>query len=206
MTRRLPAVATAALLMALTACSSGTVPGGDDSTGTASVATTSRPTPVTSTAAGATTYGAFAFVPPAGWSPDPSRQTKGIVTYLKAPQPVSGVIPTFSVGTDKPATLPALDDVVQQSTYALRQQNMTVSEVADRTIGGEPAQGYTATSSTATPGASPSAAKQAISQTQYFTIHDGTVYVTTITSAGASAKDLAATQDAILSSWSWTTG
>lgn len=201
-----PMVASA-VLVTLTACSSGTVPGPQVTSGsTGSTSTTSRPTPVTSSATGATSYSAYAFVIPSGWTTDTARQTKGIVTYLKAPQAVSGVIPTFSVATSNPSAVPALDDVVQQSVYALRQQGSTVTAVADRTIGGEPAKGYTVTGSAATPGASASAARQPISQTQYFTIHASTIYVTTITSSTASAKDLAATQDSILASWSWSTG
>lgn len=202
------AAAVAGLLVTLTACSGGTAPAPSTSgaTGSASTSTSALPTPVTTPVTGATSYGAYSFVAPSGWTVDGSRQTKGITTYLKAPQAVSGVIPTFSVGTSKPSTVPTLDDVVQQSTYSLRQENMTVTPIADRMIGGEPAKGYAATSSAATPGASPSAAKQGISQTQYFTIHNGTVFVTTITSSAASAKQLAATQDSILATWSWAAG
>lgn len=186
-------------LSALTACSSGSpaTPSGT----TATTTTTPAPTPVTTTAVGASVYGAYAFVQPASWIVDAGRQTKGVTTYLKAPQPVSGVIPTFTVATSTVTPVPTLDDLVKQGAITARQRGATVTDAADRVIGGEPAQGYVMTSSTpktATTGS------QALTQTQYFVIHGGTIYVTTFTSSAASAAGLKPTQDAILASWSWT--
>ncbi|WP_146202461.1 hypothetical protein [Branchiibius hedensis] len=199
--RRVGAGAAAALtLAALTACSG--TPAANTTSGDATTLSTPAPTPVTSTAAGASVYGAYAFVQPAAWIVDAGRQTKGVTTYLKAPQPVSGVIPTFTVATSTVKPVPSLDDLAKQGAITARQRSATVTDVADRLIGGEPAQGYVVTSSTPKTGAT---GTQALSQTQYFVIHDGTIYVTTFTSSTASAASLKPTQDAILASWSWTT-
>lgn len=185
---------------ALSACSGGSsAPVG--TTGSTVTSTTPAPTPVTTTATGASVYGAYAFVQPAAWVVDAGRQTKGVTTYLKAPQPVSGVIPTFTVATSTVAPLPALDDLAKQGAITFRQRGASVTDAADRTIGGEPAKGYVVTSSTPKTGTTGS---QALTQTQYFVIHGGTIYVTTFTSSTASAASLKSTQDAILASWSWT--
>ncbi|WP_291520414.1 hypothetical protein [Branchiibius sp. NY16-3462-2] len=194
------AVAAALSIAVLTGCSSGTSTTSGTS-GTATTSTTAVPTPVTTTATGASVYGAYAFVQPAAWVVDAGRQTKGVTTYLKAPQPVSGVIPTFTVATSTVTPVPTLDDLATQGAITARQRGATVTNVADRIIGGEPAQGYVVTSSTPKTGTT---GTQALSQTQYFVIHGGTIYVTTFTSSPASAPSLKATQDAILGSWSWT--
>lgn len=199
-TRRAGSVVVAATLSlsALTACSSAKPTA---ASGTSTTSTTPAPTPVTTTAAGASVYGAYAFVQPPAWIVDAGRQTKGVTTYVKAPQPVSGVIPTFTVATSTVTPVPTLDDLAKQGAITARQRGATVTDAADRTIGGEPAQGYVVTSSTAKTATSGS---QALTQTQYFVIHGGTIYVTTFTSSTASATSLKPTQDAILASWSWT--
>lgn len=199
--RILGPLAASVALSVLAACSSGSPPGGGTAA-TSATATTAAPTPVTSTAAGATSYGAYAFVQPAGWTVDAGRQKNGITTYLKAPQPVSGVVPTFTVVATTPSAVPSLDDLVQQGTITFRQRGATVTAIAERTIGGEPAKGYVVTSSTPRTGTT---GTQALSQTQYYVVHGASVYVLTMTSAPAAAKDLQATGDSILSTWSWTT-
>lgn len=199
--RRVGSVAVAATLGlgALTACSG--TKSATPSSSTSTTSTTPVPTPVTSTAAGASVYGAYAFVQPAAWIVDAGRQTNGVTTYVKAPQPVSGVIPTFTVATSTVTPVPTLDDLAKQGAITARQRGATVTDAADRVIGGEPAQGYVVTSSTARTATSGS---QALTQTQYFVIHGGTTYVTTFTSSSAAAASLKPTQDAILASWSWT--
>lgn len=196
------AVAVALTVTALAGCSSGSPATPGTGTSSATTSTTSMPSVVTSAVAGASSYGAYSFVRPAGWTVDAGRQTKGVATYLKAPQPVSGVIPTFTVATSTVSPVPTLDDVAKQGAITARQRGATVTEVADRVVGGEPAQGYVVTSSTPKTGTT---GTQALSQSQYFVIHGGTIYVTTFTTSTASAAGLKPTQDAILASWSWST-
>lgn len=191
--------AAALALAALAGCSSGT-PAKPATSSTSSTSTTPMPTPVTTTATGASVYGAYAFVQPAAWVVDAGRQTKGVTTYLKAPQAVSGVIPTFTVATSTVMPTPTLDDLAKQGAITARQRGATVTDAADRVIGGVPAQGYVVTSSTPKTGTTGS---QAITQTQYFVIHGGSIYVTTFTSSTASAASLKPTLDAVLASWSW---
>ncbi len=204
--RRLLALAAlpAAAAIGLTGCqfsSSDAAPTGGTTTTVASDSdrgsTSPTPNVVTSAVKGSTkdTKKSFAVVIPDGWKNKTSSHKKTVM-FLQSKTPSSGFYPTFNVIRQAPKTLPDLDDVVQQAKLAMRQKGSKVHNVAARTIGGEPAKGYVITRS---------ANGQKIVQTQYFVMHDEAVYTTTMTSDDTASSKADQTQDAILSTWSWST-
>lgn len=77
----------------------------------------------------------------------------------------------------------------------MRQQSATVTNVADRKIGGQDAKGYVAEREYG---------GKKMSQTQYFLQKGDTVYITTMTTATSERSKGDSQMNAILSSWNWT--
>ncbi len=155
------------------------------------------PTVVTSPAKGSTkdTKKSFALVVPTGWKKT-TKKHKDTVLFLQAPDASNGFYSTFNVIRQQPQPMPDLDDILKQAKISIRQQGAKVHNVQGRDIGGEPAKGYSITRT---------ANGQKIVQTQYFVIHDEAVYTTTMTADADAAGKADQTQEAILSTWSWTT-
>lgn len=195
----LPAVTAVALTgCQFTSSDTPATPGTTTTLGEMSPSSASPTASVVTSAAKGSTKGkkkSFAVVVPDGWK-DKTSSHKMAVMFLQSKTPSSGFYPTFNVIRQTPSPLPDLDDVVRQAKLTMRQQGAKVHNVAARTIGGEPAKGYVITRS---------ASGQKIVQTQYFVVHDEAVYTTTMTSDRKARSKADQTQDAILSTWSWST-
>ncbi|TWP33739.1 DUF1795 domain-containing protein [Leekyejoonella antrihumi] len=170
------------------------------STSTTTTTSSASPTPsvVTSAVKGSTPGAkkAFRVVVPSGWTNTTSAH-KSTVMFLQSKTQAGHFYPTFNVIRQQQTPLPQLGDVVQQAQIAMRQGGATVTQVADRTIGGEPAEGYLANRT---------ANGQQVAQTQYFVIHNGVIYTTTMSSDAGTRTQADQTQDGILDTWSWAAG
>ena len=192
----LPATAS----VALTGCQFGTSTSAGSTSApvvTTTDAGSSSPTPsiVTSSAKGSTPGAkkAFRVLVPSGWKNTTSKHTSTVM-FLQSKTQSGHFYPTFSVIRQTPSPLPKLGEVMQQARITMRQSGAKVTKVASRTIGGEPAQGYIATRT---------ANGQKVAQTQYFCIHRGVIYTTTMSSDASKRLQADQTQNAILDTWSW---
>lgn len=159
-------------------------------------ATTARPN--TSAAPGSVSSRdrTFGVVPPTGWT-DISHTSRAAQLYLRDPRPQGRVFPSFTVVTTTQRKPPPLEDLVDQGMIAQRQKGATVSRLADRTIGGLPAAGYSMTLEQD---------DVEVAQSQYYVVNDTTILVVTTTSSPAGRSGVSRAQEALFRSWSWGPG
>lgn len=136
----------------------------------------------------------FHVTKPAGWAKAtvPNAQ---IVLAIKADKPTGGVFSNFNVVSTPGAPGQNLDAYVNAGATQMRQQNATVTPVADRKIAGGDAKGYVVKRSVS---------GKDMSQTQYFTQKGNTVYISTMTNATSEKAAGDSAMNAILGSWTWT--
>lgn len=136
--------------------------------------------------------GSFALVAPATWK---TLKQNAAALAVSAPSPQNQVTQNFIVVIQKQSPTPSLADVIDQSTVAWKQQNSTVTNLPDRTIGGLPSQGFTVERT---------ADGVELTQSQYFVIWNSAVYTLTMTSSTKDAAQASQTLDSILGTWAWT--
>ncbi|QQY25590.1 hypothetical protein I6I76_05570 [Dermacoccus nishinomiyaensis] len=194
------ALVTATGLVALSACSSGADPKDVSATQTpfsaSSSATTasSNPSAITSPSPGSvvSSDGAFNFVVPAGWNL--TSQPKS-VAYLSSSTLAHDVAPTIVVARSSVTPAPELAGTLRRASLQAKQSGASVAALPDRTVGGEKAVGFTATSTE----------KNVDLKRSYVMLaHDKVLYSVTLTGAKADAARDESALTALLASWSWT--
>lgn len=203
MTRRraLPLALVPPVALLLAGCHLGASTGAGTPTSTVTTPSaptaTASPTPaaVTSSAQGSITDHAkqFRLLVPTGWKNITRKHTTSAM-FLQSQTRSGSFYPTFMVVAQQPQPMPKLGDVVSQARATLQQSGATVTKAPDTTIGGEPAQGYLIHRT---------ADGRKIVQTQYFVVHDGTLFTTTMSADATKRAQAAQTQQAILDTWSW---
>lgn len=198
MHRRLAVLPVVALVLATGGCAttskvaaSSSVPIVDASSPTSSLPSSA---PSTSAAAGSVSSSdkSFSLVLPSGWKPTSHGSDQ--IFAAKAPSADGTVVSTVNVISASPTKMPNLDDVVTSGELQMRQDGASVSALPSRTIGGEPAQGYSAQRKV----------KDAdITQMQYFVIHGATIFTITTTAATSTAPQLIQLTGGLLDSWAW---
>lgn len=198
--RGVAALVTATGLVALSACSSGADPKDVSATQTpfsaSSSATTasSNPSAITSPSPGSvvSSDGAFNFVVPAGWNL--TSQPKS-VAYLSSSTLAHDVAPTIVVARSSVTPAPELEGTLRRASLQAKQSGASVAALPDRTVGGEKAVGFTATSTE----------KNVDLKRSYVMLaHDKVLYSVTLTGAKADAARDESALTALLASWSWT--
>lgn len=198
--RGVAALVTATGLVALSACSSGADPKDVSATQTpfsaSSSATTasSNPSAITSPSPGSvvSSDGAFNFVVPAGWNL--TSQPKS-VAYLSSSTLAHDVAPTIVVARSSVTPAPELAGTLRRASLQAKQSGASVAALPDRTVGGEKAVGFTATSTE----------KNVDLKRSYVMLaHDKVLYSVTLTGAKADAARDESALTALLASWSWT--
>lgn len=135
----------------------------------------------------------FGVAAPDGWANDTGKQPSTVL-FLRSPDQAGKIYPSFSVVRTSLKEPPPLGELVEQGMIAQRQKGATVTRLADRTIGGVPAAGYRMTRTTE---------EIPVTQTQYYLVQNGSVFITTMTSASSNAEAAGGVQNGILNSWSW---
>lgn len=135
----------------------------------------------------------FGVAAPEGWADDTGKQPSTVL-FLRSPDQAGKIYPSFSVVRTSLKEPPPLGELVEQGMIAQRQKGATVTRLADRTIGGVPAAGYRMTRTTE---------EIPVTQTQYYLVQNGSVFITTMTSASSNAGPTGGVQNGILNSWSW---
>ena len=194
------ALVTATGLVALSACSSGADPKDVSATQTpfsaSSSATTasSNPSAITSPSPGSvvSSDGAFNFVVPAGWNL--TSQPKS-VAYLSSSTLAHDVAPTIVVARSSVTPAPELEGTLRRASLQAKQSGASVAALPDRTVGGEKAVGFTATSTEK---------NVALKRSYVMLAHDKVLYSVTLTGAKADAARDESALTALLASWSWT--
>ncbi|EFP59444.1 hypothetical protein HMPREF0321_0620 [Dermacoccus sp. Ellin185] len=198
--RGVAALVTATGFVALSACSSGADPKDVSATQTpfsaSSSATTasSNPSAITSPSPGSvvSSDGAFNFVVPAGWNL--TSQPKS-VAYLSSSTLAHDVAPTIVVARSSVTPAPELAGTLRRASLQAKQSGASVAALPDRTVGGEKAVGFTATSTE----------KNVDLKRSYVMLaHDKVLYSVTLTGAKADAARDESALTALLASWSWT--
>lgn len=201
MPRHVVAALTAAVLVSLTACSSGADP--KDVTPTSSTFTNGaqspttaapNPNPVTSPSPGAVVSSdkVFNFVVPSGWNLSKKAQA---VAYLSSATVAHNVAPTIAITRSKVSPAPTLDKTVQMAMMQARQDGASVERLPERTVGGEKSVAFTAKSTEK---------NVELQRTYTMVAHDKALYVITLTSAQADAKRDEATLTSFLAGLTWT--
>ncbi|NHN56498.1 DUF1795 domain-containing protein [Calidifontibacter sp. DB0510] len=190
--------------LALTGCSAaGGAAHTDTSTPTSSAtATTSVPAPTTVTPTTAPTGSTadknkdFALALPSGWiTVDKVAGVGGLALGMRSKAQEDGYYTNITVLRQTAPDTVTLTDLVNQGSTAMRQEGGTVSTIADRRIGGEPAKGYA--SDRPVQGVK-------VSQTQFYVLRAGKVYVITLSCSQPRRTAATATLTALLDSWVWT--
>lgn len=135
----------------------------------------------------------FGVAVPDGWTNDTGKQPSTVL-FLRSPDQAGKIYPSFSVVRTSLKKPPPLGELVEQGMIAQRQKGATVTRLADRTIGGVPAAGYRMTRTTE---------EIPVTQTQYYLVQNGSVFITTMTSASSNAGATDGVHNGILNSWSW---
>ena len=198
--RGVAALVTATGLVALSACSSGADPKDVSATQTpfsaSSSATTasSNPSAITSPSPGSvvSSDGTFNFVVPAGWNL--TSQPKS-VAYLSSSTLAHDVAPTIVVARSSVTPAPELEGTLRRASLQAKQSGASVAALPDRTVGGEKAVGFTATSTEK---------NVALKRSYVMLAHDKVLYSVTLTGAKADAARDESALTALLASWSWT--
>lgn len=203
--RRMRRNALAALVaggvIATSACSSGADPKDVTATQTpfsadSSVASTaaSNPSANISPSPGSvvSSDGAFNIVVPPGWNLSSQPKT---VAYLSSATLAHDVAPTIVVARSSVTPAPELEGTLRLATLQAKQGGKSVGSLPDRTVGGEKAVGFTATSTE----------KNVDLKRSYVMVaHDKVLYSITLTSAEVDASRDEAALSALLASWTWT--
>ena len=189
------AAVTATLLSGCATTSSATGDGSAPPAQSASAGPVTAASPSTSAVVGSMTASdrSFSAVRPPDWKGAPPP-AKNVVYVTRAAGPSDAVVSNILVSVAAPATVPTLDDVVRQGEIDVRQAGATLSSVADRTIGGEPAKGYGSTR-----------AKDGVQvhQVHYFVTHGDKVFTVVASSAAGQQQAMAATLESFLATWAW---
>lgn len=191
----------AAVFVPLTACSSGADP--QDVSATSSTFTDDSTTPTTaapnpsavtrpSPGAVVSSDKVFNFVVPSGWN---LTTNPDAVTYLSSALVAHDVAPTIVITRSKVSPAPALDKTLQMAMMQARQDGESVKRLPERSVGGEKAVAFTATSTEK---------NVAITRTYTMVAHERALYVVALTSAAADAGKQQSTLDSLLATLTWT--
>lgn len=191
--RRLPALATAALLaLALAGCSS---PAPTDASSEAPTTSTSQDSPDTSAAAGETISGdGYSYTVPEGWGvPADTTTPAGVDTFAADLQSTGAFAANINVVLS-PAGEVSLEQAEQAAPGELESVGATDVQVLDRS----------SVSGTDAAHLSASVATGSYLIDQYYFSHDGQTYIVTFSVAdGTSEADRTAVADAVLATWQW---
>lgn len=151
--------------------------------------------PSTSAAQGSTlsSDNSFSVVLPTDWTL--TTAASGQVLAARAASATDNVTDTLTILSSSPTTMPALPDVAASGELQTRQHGGTVASLSPRTIGGEPAVGY-----------SVDRTKDGVdvTQLQWFAIHGDKIVTVTTTAAASQKSALTELTGALLDSWAWT--
>lgn len=201
MPRHAAAALVAAVLVPLTACSSGANPNDVNATSStftngSQTPTTAAPNPsaITTPSPGAVVSSdkVFNFVVPSGWNLTSNPKA---VVYLSSATVEHDVASTIVITRSKVSPAPALDKTLQMSMMQARQDGKSVKRLPERTVGGEKAVAFTASSTEK---------NVELERTYTIVAHDRALYVIALTSAAADAKKQQQTLDTLLATLTWT--